>query len=37
MVSIGPDMNDVHTPEENVSISSVKRFWEYLKRVIETI
>jgi dipeptidase D len=37
IVSIGPDMNDVHTPEENVSISSVQRFWEYLKRVIETI
>ena len=37
MVSIGPDMNDVHTPEENVSISSVQRFWEYLKRVVETI
>jgi dipeptidase D len=37
MVSIGPDMNDVHTPEENVSISSVSRFWEYLIKVIETI
>jgi dipeptidase D len=37
MVSIGPNMNDVHTPEENVSISSVSRFWEYLKKVIETI
>jgi dipeptidase D len=37
MVSIGPDMNDVHTPEENVSISSVRRFWEYLIKVIETI
>jgi len=37
MVSIGPEMNDVHTPEENVSISSVQRFWEYLKKVIETI
>jgi dipeptidase D len=37
MVSIGPDMWDVHTPEEKVSISSVARFWEFLKAVIETI
>jgi dipeptidase D len=37
MVSIGPDMWDVHTPEEKVSISSVARFWEFLKAVIETL
>ena len=37
MVSIGPDMCDVHTPEEKVSISSVGRFWDYLKVVLETI
>lgn len=37
MVSIGPDMWDVHTPEEKVSISSVARFWDYLKEVIETL
>jgi dipeptidase D len=37
MVSIGPDMWDVHTPEEKVSISSVARFWEFLKVVIETV
>jgi dipeptidase D len=37
MVSIGPDMRDVHTPEEKVSISSVARFWDYLKAVVEGI
>jgi dipeptidase D len=37
MVSIGPDMWDVHTPEEKVSISSVERFWDYLKAVIEAL
>jgi dipeptidase D len=37
MVSIGPDMWDVHTPEEKVSITSVARFWEFLKAVIETL
>jgi dipeptidase D len=37
MVSIGPDMWDVHTPEEKVSIPSVAKFWEYLKAVVETL
>lgn len=37
MVSIGPDMWDVHTPEEKVSVSSVARFWDYLREVIETL
>jgi dipeptidase D len=37
MVSIGPDMWDVHTPEEKVSIPSVARFWEFLKAVVETL
>jgi len=37
MVSIGPDMRDVHTPEEYVSIPSVARFWEFLKAVVETL
>lgn len=29
-VSFGPDMQDIHTTEETLSISSVKRVWEYL-------
>ena len=34
-VSMGPDMKDIHTTEERMSISSVKRVWEYLTRVLE--
>ncbi|WP_005035705.1 aminoacyl-histidine dipeptidase [Holophaga foetida] len=34
MASIGPDMWDVHTPDEKVSISSVGRFWELLKGIL---
>ena len=34
-VSIGPDMNDIHTTEETLSISSVKRVWEYLVRLLK--
>ncbi len=33
-VSIGPDMKDIHTPEERLSISSTKRVFEYL---VETL
>lgn len=29
-VSIGPDMKNIHTTEETLSISSVRRVWEYL-------
>jgi dipeptidase D len=37
MVSIGPDMWDVHTPEEKVSISSSVRFVDFLKAILETL
>ena len=33
-VSIGPDMEAIHSPNEKLSISSVERVWEYLKAVI---
>ena len=33
---MGPDMKDIHTTEETLSISSTKRVWEYLVRVLET-
>lgn len=35
-VSIGPDMQDIHTTEETLSISSTGRVWEYLVRLLET-
>lgn len=33
-VSMGPDMKAIHTTEETLSISSVKRVWEYLVRLL---
>ena len=36
-VSLGPDMKDIHTTEEKLSISSVKRVWEYLVEVLKRI
>lgn len=34
-ISIGPDMQDVHTTEEKLSISSTKRVWEFLLEVLK--
>ncbi|HAG68911.1 MAG TPA: aminoacyl-histidine dipeptidase [Lachnospiraceae bacterium] len=36
-VSIGPDMKDIHTPKETLDISSVKRTWDYILRVLEKL
>lgn len=36
-VSFGPDMKDIHTTEEVLSISSTERMWNYLIRVLENI
>lgn len=33
-VSIGPDMSGVHTTEEKLSISSTRRVWEFVLKVI---
>lgn len=35
-VSFGPQMNQIHTTEETLSISSTARVWEYLVRLLET-
>lgn len=36
-VSFGPDMFDIHTPKERLSISSTERMWKFLLRVLENI
>ena len=33
-ISLGPNMADVHTPDEVISISSIQRVWEFLKAVM---
>ena len=35
MVSIGPDIIDIHTPDERLSIPSTKRVWEYILEVLK--
>lgn len=33
-ISFGPNLYDVHTPKEKMSISSVQRVWEYIKAIL---
>ncbi len=33
-ISIGPNMADVHTPDEVISISSIARVWEFIKAIL---
>lgn len=37
MISFGPNLYDVHTPDEKMSISSVKRSWDYLLNVLKSL
>ena len=36
-VSIGPDLFDVHTPNEHLSISSTERTWDYLVAILKNV
>lgn len=36
-VSIGPDMQDIHTTRETLSIPSVQRVWKFLLRTLESL
>lgn len=37
MISFGPNLYDVHTPFEHMSISSVMKVWKFLKKLLENI
>ena len=37
MISFGPDIQHPHSPDENVKISSVEKFWKYLLHLVEKI
>ncbi len=37
LISFGPNMFDVHTPDERLSISSTIRVWEYLKEILKRL
>ncbi len=37
MVSIGPDIENVHTPDERMNVASVMRTWDYLLAVLKAL
>ncbi len=37
MVSIGPDLENVHTPHERMNVASVERVWNYLLTVLKKL
>ncbi|MCR4908951.1 MAG: aminoacyl-histidine dipeptidase [Lachnospiraceae bacterium] len=37
IISIGPDVLNIHTPNEKLSISSVQRTWRYLTKLLEAL
>jgi dipeptidase D len=37
MISFGPDIIDIHTPNEHMSISSVQRGYKYLLEVLKSV
>ncbi|MGM9974270.1 MAG: aminoacyl-histidine dipeptidase [Clostridiaceae bacterium] len=37
MISFGPNLYDVHTPEEHMSITSVQNLWVFLKELLKEI
>jgi dipeptidase D len=37
MISIGPEMTDVHSPDEKMQISSVGKFWDFLVKILEAV
>ena len=37
MISIGPNLRDVHSPQERLSISSTKKVWDFLCELLKNI
>ncbi|WP_418893267.1 aminoacyl-histidine dipeptidase [Limibacterium fermenti] len=37
MISIGPDMTDVHSPKEKLNIPSVEKWWNFLVKILENV
>ena len=34
-ISLGPDLKDVHTPDESMDLDSVRRVWKFLLEVLK--
>lgn len=36
-VSIGPDIHDIHTPKEHISLRSIARTYEYVRKILSSV
>lgn len=37
VISVGPDMRDVHTPDERLNLASVEIFWQTIEKLVEML
>ena len=37
MISIGPNIYDVHTPKEKMDISSVEKYYKYITELLKNL
>ncbi|HCQ91172.1 MAG TPA: aminoacyl-histidine dipeptidase, partial [Clostridium sp.] len=37
MISFGPNLYDVHTPQEHMSITSVQNVWEFIQKLLKNM
>lgn len=37
MISIGPNMYDVHTPKERMEIESIRKYYDYVRELIKAL
>ncbi len=37
VISVGPDMRDVHSPDERLNLASVEIFWQTIEKLIEML
>ena len=37
VISVGPDMRDVHSPDERLNLASVEVFWQTIEKLIEML
>lgn len=37
MISFGPNLYDVHTPKEHISITSVQNTWDFIKKLLKNM
>jgi dipeptidase D len=37
MISFGPNIRGAHSPDERAQISSVQKYWEFVKEILKNI